>query len=238
MAKFLTTSGITHHIEEIIIEAKSELVLVSPYLQISNRLYERLKDTNSKNVKILIVFGKDELKPNEMTSLAELKNVELFFYKDLHAKCYYNETEMVITSMNMYEFSEKNNREMGVLINRNTDKDLFENAKKEAQSILKFSEKHKLVRTYEESPKHVKGNGKYFKKKSVQIENDGYCVRCKTQIPHKLNKPFCNDCYSSWSQYGNTDYGEKFCHSCGEKEPTSMNKPQCFTCYSEQDSLF
>lgn len=116
MAEFLTTNGTSYNIENIIIDAKSKLILVSPYLQISKTFYERLKDASNKNVSIKIIYGKDELKPNERNSLAELKNVELYFFENLHAKCYFNETKMVITSMNMYEFSEKNNREMGVLI--------------------------------------------------------------------------------------------------------------------------
>jgi hypothetical protein len=108
MAEFLTTNGTSLQIENIIIDAKTKLILVSPYLQLSKTLYERLKDASNRNVVIKIIYGKDELKPNEKNSLAELKNVEIYFFENLHAKCYFNETKMVITSMNMYEFSEKN----------------------------------------------------------------------------------------------------------------------------------
>lgn len=79
MAEFLTTNGTSYHIENIIIGAEKKLVLVSPYLQISKTFYERLKDASKKNVKIKIIFGKDELKPNEKNSLAELKNLELLY---------------------------------------------------------------------------------------------------------------------------------------------------------------
>jgi hypothetical protein len=47
---------------------------------------------------------------------------------------------MVITSMNMFVFSEKNNREMGVLIDRNQDKDLFEKAMNKTLSIILSAE--------------------------------------------------------------------------------------------------
>src|SRR5688572_30369139 len=128
MADFLTTSGISYQIENIIVEAKNKLVLVSPFLQLSKTLFERLKDASNKGVAIKIIYGKDQLKPNEQDSLADLKNVELYFFENLHAKCYFNEAKMVITSMNMYEFSEKTNREMGVFIDRQKDKELFEKA--------------------------------------------------------------------------------------------------------------
>lgn len=126
MVEFLTTSGTSHYIEDIIIEASKKLVLVSPYLQVSKTLCQRLKDASNRGVIINIIYGKDELNPNERNSLEELKNVKLFFLKNLHAKCYFNEVKMVITSMNMYQFSEKTNREMGVLIDANIDKTLFE----------------------------------------------------------------------------------------------------------------
>ena len=128
MAEFLTTNGISYQIENIIIDAKSKLFLVSPFLQLSKTLFERLKDASNKGVKIKIIYGKDDLKPNEKNSLAELTNVELYYFQNLHAKSYFNEFKMVITSMNMYEFSEKNNREMGVLIDAVNDKLLYEKA--------------------------------------------------------------------------------------------------------------
>ena len=42
-------------------------------------------------------------------------HVHLYFSKNLHAKCYLNEKKMIITSMNLYEFSQVNNREMAFL---------------------------------------------------------------------------------------------------------------------------
>lgn len=42
MAEFLTTHGTAFHIESIIARAKRRLVLITPYLQLSRALYERL----------------------------------------------------------------------------------------------------------------------------------------------------------------------------------------------------
>jgi len=231
MAEFLTTNGTSYHIENIIIDAKSELVLVSPYLQISKTFYERLKDASNKGVRIKIIYGKDELKPNERNSLAELKNVELFFFENLHAKCYFNETKMVITSMNMYEFSEKNNREMGVLIDHSTDKNLFEMAVNETRSIVQSSEQVALRKTdrpiYQNSRKEVDNNASH--KKVIR----GYCIRCETRINYDPYRPYCGDCYSIWVQFENPDYQENVCHRCGQYEATSMNRPQDYVCNSE-----
>lgn len=232
MAEFLTTHGTSYHIEKIIIEAKNKLVLVSPYLQISKTFYERLRDASNKNVTIKIIYGKDELKPNEKNSLAELKNVELYYFQNLHAKCYLNESKMVITSMNMYEFSEKTNREMGVLIDRISDKELFDKAIEETLSILQSSEPVQLKRSERQAIKAekpiVKGqsNSKFVK----QLR--GYCIRCETRIDYNPEKPLCSDCFATWAQFENPDYTENVCHRCGEYEETSMNKPQDKNCYT------
>jgi phosphatidylserine/phosphatidylglycerophosphate/cardiolipin synthase-like enzyme len=231
MADFLTTNGTSYHIEKVIVGAQKKLVLVSPYLQISKTFLERLKDATGKGVIVKIIFGKDELKPNEKNSLAELKNVELFFFENLHAKCYFNESEMVITSMNMYEFSEKNNREMGVYITKANDAELFEKAVNETHSIIQSSELIQLSKTRRQF---------YQGKHSDKINSDkrkkpsrGYCIRCEERIPYAPEKPYCWDCFAIWSQFNNPSYEENVCHSCGEFEVTSMLKPLCYDCFKE-----
>lgn len=232
MAEFLTTNGTSYNIENIIIEAKAKLILVSPYLQISKTFYERLKDASNKGVAIKIIYGKDELKPNERNSLADLKSVELYYFENLHAKCYFNENRMVITSMNMYEFSEKNNREMGVLIDRVKDKDLFDKAVSETLSILQSSEQialRKAARQFEKDWNKVDNskNNKTGYKKQVR----GYCIRCEERINFDPEKPYCSDCFTVWAQFENYDYQENVCHRCGEYGPTTMAKPQCYNCF-------
>lgn len=235
MADFLTTKGTSYRIETIIIEAKKELTLVSPYLQISKTFFERLKDASKRKVKIRIIYGKDELKPNEKNSLAELGNIELYFFENLHAKCYFNELDMVITSMNMYEFSENNNREMGVHITKKTDTELFEKAVNEAHSIIHSSEIITLTRTkrqfFNEKDIHSQEN---FNKDNKKLKR-GYCIRCETQIPYDIEKPYCWECYSTWTQFENLEYEENVCHSCGEFESTSMLKPLCYGCFKKYE---
>jgi phosphatidylserine/phosphatidylglycerophosphate/cardiolipin synthase-like enzyme len=65
-----------------------------------------------------VIFGKQELNPDEMKFLQGLRFVILKYNEDLHAKCYVNDDKMVITSLNLYEFSMANNKEMGVLIDK------------------------------------------------------------------------------------------------------------------------
>ncbi len=241
MAEFLTTQGTSYYIEDIIRNAKNRLFLISPYLQLSRNLSDRLKDADNRKVKITLVYGKDELKPEEREELQKLKNLSLYFCENLHAKCYFNEEHMVISSMNMYAFSEKNNREMGVLIRANEDKTVFDEAVKESESILNSANKDSLVRSaFSEVLKEAKS------KLYSAIENDskttsktrrpirtavGYCIRCGATKPYDLDAPYCRDCYKVWSEWQNPDYEESYCHTCGKGWPGTMEKPQCESCY-------
>lgn len=91
MAKFLTTRGTAFHIEEIINAANTRLVLISPFVRIPETLYQCLKLADKKGVKTCFVYGKRDLDPAVLAELKELHNLSLYFHKDLHAKCFFNE---------------------------------------------------------------------------------------------------------------------------------------------------
>ncbi|RDI06657.1 phospholipase D-like protein [Flavobacterium sp. AG291] len=114
--------------------------MVSPYLQISKTFFERLKDASNRRVRIKIIYGKEDLHSNEKALIAELNGIELYYFENLHAKCYYNKNSMVITSMNMYQFSEKNNRETDILIDSESDSRLYQKATSEVKSILQSAD--------------------------------------------------------------------------------------------------
>jgi hypothetical protein len=233
MAEFLTTKGVSYQIEKIIMEAKRKLILVSPFLQLSKTFYERLQDASHRGVAITIVYGKDELKPNQRNSLAELRNVKLYYSENLHAKCYFNELLMVITSMNMYEFSERNNREMGVLITKSADQEVFSSAVSETQSIIQSAERIQLSRSnrdlYQPQENRLPASGE----QSNSTPSRGYCIRCESRIPFDPNRPYCKTCYSVWAQFENPFYQENVCHGCGQFEAASLDKPLCYTCFRE-----
>jgi len=149
MAKYLRTSGISAGLEDLIREAKERLYIISPYLKFSDNIKELLNDKEREKVEVRIIFGKQELNPTEMGFLESLKYVKLYFSKNLHAKCYLNESKMIITSMNLYEFSQQNNREMGILIERHIegDKQVYEDAWKDIDSILNNADDFAYAKT-------------------------------------------------------------------------------------------
>ncbi|MBK1646045.1 DNA repair protein [Thiocapsa imhoffii] len=144
MAKFLNTSAINYFLEELIKDTKDRLILISPFLKLNDRIKELLADKNRLKIDVRIVYGKSELQPEEINWLKELTYIRTSFCKNLHAKCYMNEELCIIASLNLYEFSQVNNNEMGVLIRRTDDGELYKDAYQESQRIIRISEEVRI----------------------------------------------------------------------------------------------
>ncbi|WP_105171383.1 phospholipase D family protein [Pseudoalteromonas sp. T1lg24] len=140
MAKFLNTSATNYYLEELIKSSSERLILISPFLKLNERIKELLEDKNRLKLDIRIVYGKSELQPEEISWLNELTYVRTSFCKNLHAKCYINESSCIITSLNLYEFSQVNNNEMGIYVSRDDDAELYRDAYDEAQRIIRISD--------------------------------------------------------------------------------------------------
>lgn len=144
MAKFLNTSATNYFLEELIKGAKDRLILISPFLKLNDRMKELLADKNRLKIDVRIVYGKSELQPEEINWLKELTYIRTSFCKNLHAKCYLNEELCIITSLNLYEFSQINNNEMGVLVRRTDDAELYKDAYEESQRIIRISDEVRI----------------------------------------------------------------------------------------------
>ena len=145
MAEFLSTNGISTELEEIIKETGSgRLLIISPYLKFNSRIKHHLEDqVQTWKTAIHIVYGKTELRPEETEWLVDM-GISTSYLENLHAKCYMNNSHALITSMNLYEFSQVNNAEMGILVSSEDDPELYQAIKKEAEFILRRSQNVKL----------------------------------------------------------------------------------------------
>ena len=144
MAKFLNTSATNYFLEELIKQAKERVILISPFLKLNDRVKELLEDKNRLKIDIRIVYGKSELQPEEIQWLKSQDYIRTSFCKNLHAKCYLNEDSCIITSLNLYEFSQINNNEMGIFLSREDDGDVYKDAYEEAQRIIRVSDEVRI----------------------------------------------------------------------------------------------
>jgi phosphatidylserine/phosphatidylglycerophosphate/cardiolipin synthase-like enzyme len=220
MAKFLNTRKAVSEIEDLIRNAGEKLILVSPYLKLSKDFKELLTYRNSKDKITTIVFGKQELNPDEMKFLQGLRFVILNYNEDLHAKCYLNDSKMIITSLNLYQFSMANNKEMGVLIDKNdsNDSELYAEALDEVDFIIKNSQRFEVG-----TSKPVIAKPERIEKSNIK-KNSGYCIRTGVEITFNIERPLSGKAFESWSKYGDEEYPEKYCHFSGEPS----NGDTCF----------
>ena len=89
----------------------------------------------------LVYRGK--LPEGESEWLNSLDSLEIRRLANLHAKCCMNENEALITSLNLYEYSQNHNVEWGILISRRDDEELYQEIFKEAVHILRLSDVEK-----------------------------------------------------------------------------------------------
>lgn len=142
MAKFLNSSATTYHLEELIRNARTQLLLITPCLKFSGRAKELLAEKSGVDVRI--VYGRCDLQPDDIGWLRQLAFVRTHFCRSLTAKCYLNEEHAIVTSLDLFDFGQITNNEMGVLISRSTDTELYGEAAEEAQRIVRLSDEVRI----------------------------------------------------------------------------------------------
>ncbi|BDS11492.1 phospholipase D family protein [Aureispira anguillae] len=131
--EFVAEDSLNSAIIGIIKEARSFITLIAPYI----KLHERIKDALLLKLKVpalslVVVFGKNEqdksksLSTSDKTFLNKFPKLSLYYKNRLHAKCYFNEKEVLLTSMNLYDYSQNNNIEFGVLIKKEINPSLYD----------------------------------------------------------------------------------------------------------------
>jgi hypothetical protein len=229
MAEFLDTQGVSYYLKKLINNANDKLYLISPYLQLNNQLKLSLEDRHKFSIDIIIIYGKvTDINPEDSEWLKSMPGIKLMFHKDLHAKCYFNEKEAIITSMNLYMFSQQNNVEMGIYISKEKDEDLYKQVAGEVDRIKRGSEHRTItvqkVETIKTELKKIPIEKNFAKTDKKLI---GFCIRTGVEIPFNLDKPLSKEAFKIWNEYADPEYPEKFCHFSGEPSygKTCVSRP-------------
>ena len=243
MAEFLTTTGVSFRLEEIIKSATERLVIISPFLRVNERIKELLEDKDRLKIDVRVIYGKNELQPEENNWLESMTSIRTSFCKNLHAKCYLNENEALLTSMNLYEFSQINNNEMGLIVSREKEPELYNEILQESMRIVRASEEIRVTVARIDTTENGKARSgaKETRRKprpTLEKPNDGFCIRCKAVVSANPTHPYCKRCYASWKRYENKEYEEKHCHTCGHEYAATLLKPLCFACFKKYKDVF
>ena len=230
MVEFLTTTGISDQLEKLITSAREEITLISPYLKVNERLQNFIRDADLRRVRITVIYGKRDMQDAEREWISGLTTpAETWFVRNLHAKCYLSEDAAIITSMNLYEFSEQHNDEMGIFVSRSQEPALYQKIRDEALRLRRTATPGQGAPTETSPP--TAPHQPPVAEPDQQGSALGHCIRCGDPVPLDPEKPYCNPHYRIWARWGDKTYEEKFCHKCGKERTTSMAKPLCLECF-------
>lgn len=121
MAEFLKGNSLNSKLDEILEKAEEKLYLMSPFIKFHSRIKEILLTKKEKDrLQLVVVYGKNEdnkeksLGQEDFEFLTQFRNVCIKYEPRLHAKYYANEGATLLSSMNLYEYSQNNNIEFGI----------------------------------------------------------------------------------------------------------------------------
>lgn len=141
MSLILDTYDTNTWISHISEDSRKYLVIICPYLKINEKLRRTIEVADSNGVELFVIYGKRDLDNDTMAWLKKLRHSNIAYIRDLHAKLYMNEEFAVISSMNLYEYSQVNNEELGVLCGRKEDRAEFKDITFQVMRLIGVSEK-------------------------------------------------------------------------------------------------
>ena len=123
MADFVTGRRLGEEVYDIIFNARKQLLIVSPFIKLDDYFKREVFNKHKSNAElhIIIAFGKNEHNPSrsfnksDFEYFKEFNNISIVYVPNLHAKFYANESKGIVTSINLYDYSFRNNVEFGVL---------------------------------------------------------------------------------------------------------------------------
>ena len=135
--KLLDTEGLAHEIRNVIKQAEKELFILSPYYKVDDKLFWHIKEANERGVHITFVYREFNKKHEDL--IKGLSNCEVYHCADLHAKIFMNEQRGVLGSMNLHEYSQQNNFELGTIFDKKKHKVFYQDAENEIKRIRDLS---------------------------------------------------------------------------------------------------
>ena len=243
MAKFLTTQGVSADLLRIIQDAKKRIVLISPYLQINHLIKAEIeyKVKMSRDIEVWLIYREDKLRPNDREWLDSMPSIKTGLLKNLHAKCYMNEKEAILTSMNLYEYSQNNNNEMGILISSRylgNDNDVYKEIYEESLKLAMMSGIIQGTTEPDKMSEPRDGVSGFFRRFTTQpneleesspspetlVENTREEINPSSKTPAARTRKEATPVLEA-SLVG-------FCIRCKAELPANPTRPYCSNCYA------
>ena len=128
---------IVEYFSRLVKEAREQVYIISPYIKLPDFLNLDLENPESQRIGVYVICGKQRMDEALYNYFSDRRNVHIYFCKDLHSKIYMNDRYGIICSMNLYDYSIRNNIETGVYFTKG-DK-LYNQCRMKMNFILKES---------------------------------------------------------------------------------------------------
>lgn len=139
MVQYLNTQAAYSEIENIVNRAEHTLVIMAPYIQVSRTLLQKIFHASEhRNINVSLICRKSDFKPEEMDAMNKITRLEIYDLPNLHANCIYNEKTLIMTSLNLFDYSQINNRDMGALLTLDKDPAAFMAAVNETAYMMQL----------------------------------------------------------------------------------------------------
>jgi phosphatidylserine/phosphatidylglycerophosphate/cardiolipin synthase-like enzyme len=112
--ELLNTTELNLEIENMLKQEKHFILILSPYLELTDKIQTILSISSAEVVILYRETRKEKKKVEELK--ASMPNVIFHCIPNFHAKSYITSGKMIITSLNLYEHSQNNNFELGVIL--------------------------------------------------------------------------------------------------------------------------
>ena len=244
MSEFLTGKKLEDAVYDIIWETENILMIVSPYIKLDD-YFKKLFDKHENNPRIhlLLVFGKNEkalmksMSKVDFDYFKKFLNVSIIYVPNLHAKYYGNEKKGIITSINLYDYSFKNNIEFGVYSQQSIFDRFKQSADNEAwNECFEIAENNEVVfikRPVFENKKLILNLGKSYVKSDILFDSTekfyGFLKNKKTDDKRLSDFPDELELGSSINQRPERELEENqtdgFCIRCGKKIKFNPKQP-------------
>ena len=257
MAKFISGKELVEAVDDIIYNAKSRLLIISPYIRLDEhfkKLFEKHK--NNSDIEIVIGFGKNEenisrsLNYEDFEFFRDFPNIGIVYIPNLHAKYYSNENIGLVTSINLLDSSFRNNIEFGVLgessLLGNNDKfdlaafDFSSKILKDGYAVFARRPNYKkkflgLAKDYVGSTTEwdiiddLVSNRKYEKHNIFEfLDREKFVAFDKSPKPARQ---FDQDQYEVQNVKNTSNEGSAYCIRCRTELSYNTDRPYCYSCY-------
>jgi hypothetical protein len=241
---------------------QKDCILVTPYVQLWDRAKDALERAiNIRGVSVAAYIRKpdsekDKEKVDQISREFKKLGIGLSVVPNLHAKIYAFDKSVIVSSMNLYDFSRTNSIELSVLIDDEAlvaevkgyindhvirkSEPLSAESKKSDESYNVQPAKPQIAAPAKTAGEKVfsslsglaAGLAKTIGDTLNRLGGEqGTCIRCGASIKNDPYYPLCGDCYKKWAVFKNADYTERYCLACGKASKTSYSKPYCYDCF-------